>query len=280
MVDLRALTSNRLVQDEDGIWHCGSSADVSYPASGNDACFAVEDQSFWFGHRNACIVEALRQFPPPGAIFDVGGGNGFVARRLQDEGLDVVLVEPGRSGARNARSRGIRQVVCATLEASGFAAGSLRAVGLFDVVEHTPDDCLFMERLHGLLSEQGRVYLTVPALPWLWSDEDVAAGHHRRYTSRSLSELLNGAGFSVDFVTAIFGFLPLPIFCSRVLPCRLHLRLPAGAHSRSGLRRQHGVRSSLVGRLLRSYLQREVGRIQAHRTTRFGGSLLAVATRR
>lgn len=106
MVDLRALTSNRLVLNEDGIWHCGSSADVSYPASGNDACFAVEDPSFWFGHRNACILETVRQFSPPGAIFDVGRGNGFVARRLQDEGLDVVLVEPGRGGPRNARRRG------------------------------------------------------------------------------------------------------------------------------------------------------------------------------
>ena len=64
----------------DGVWFTKTSSEnaLSYPSDGNDQCFRVEDSSYWFGHRNTCIVELVRQFPPNGLIFDIGGGNGFV----------------------------------------------------------------------------------------------------------------------------------------------------------------------------------------------------------
>jgi hypothetical protein len=76
---------------EDGIWYSAETRPVSYPSDGNDACFALEDVSFWFAHRNDCIVAAARKFPPPPgeAIFDLGGGNGFVARGLLDAGFGL-----------------------------------------------------------------------------------------------------------------------------------------------------------------------------------------------
>jgi hypothetical protein len=80
----------------------------------------VEDSSFWFAHRNSCILEAIKLFPPRGEFFDVGGGNGYVERAIQESGIDVVLVEPGLAGVRNALHRGVRQVVRATLDDAGL----------------------------------------------------------------------------------------------------------------------------------------------------------------
>ena len=37
--------------------------------------------------------------------------------------------------------------------------------------------------------------ITVPALQSLWSDEDEAAGHHRRYRRRALDDFMSGHGF-------------------------------------------------------------------------------------
>lgn len=119
MIDLTTISSN-LQQTSDGIWRSRSSSSISYPDWGNEACFQVEDASFWFRHRNACILEAVQQFPPPGPVFDIGGGNGFVAKGMQDAGIDVVLVEPGEAGAVNAQRRGIRSVICATLADAGW----------------------------------------------------------------------------------------------------------------------------------------------------------------
>src|SRR5689334_24870025 len=134
-----------------GLWTARTVSDVSYPESGNDLCFAVEESSFWFRHRNNCIVEAVKSFPSAGAFFDVGGGNGYVALALQNAGFEVVLVEPGLSGARNALKRCVHHVVRATLEDAGFRPEVLCAVGLFDVIEHIEDDRGFLARIAELL---------------------------------------------------------------------------------------------------------------------------------
>ncbi len=220
-------------------------SDVAYPEDGNSLCFAIEESSFWFQHRNCCILEAIRLFPPPGTLFDVGGGNGYVALAIEKSGQQVVLVEPGPAGVRNALKRGVTSVVRATLDDLGALPETVPAVGLFDVIEHIEDDSGFVEKINRFLAPGGRVYVTVPAHGLLWSHEDVHAGHSRRYTTRTLSGLLKNAGYSLDFVTYFFSFLPLPILFRRVLPYRLGF-----GHSKispESIRSDHQLRSPLLG---------------------------------
>jgi SAM-dependent methyltransferase len=174
---------------------------VSYPQDGNSLCFAVEDSSFWFRHRNQCILEVMKRFSPRGTVYDVGGGNGYVARALQDAGLDVVLVEPGADGVQNALKRGVRKVVHGTLDDVEVLPGSVAAVCMFDVIEHIANDLGFLQGIHRLMEPRGRIYITVPAYGWLWSHEDCAAGHARRYTLRTLCQTLYAAGYEMEFDT-------------------------------------------------------------------------------
>ncbi|MCX6254990.1 MAG: hypothetical protein NTV31_11015, partial [Bacteroidia bacterium] len=71
---------------KDGIWYSKTKSNVSYPENGNDLCFKIEDNSFWFKHRNNCIISVLKNYPPESEIFDIGGGNGFVAAELERNG--------------------------------------------------------------------------------------------------------------------------------------------------------------------------------------------------
>jgi len=258
-----------------GLWTARSVSEVSYPESGNDFCFAVEDSSFWFRHRNACILEAARLFPPPGTVFDVGGGNGFVACALQDAGWEVVLVEPGPRGAANALRRGVRHVVRAAMDDAGFLPGTIPAIGLFDVLEHIEDPHRFLASIKACLMPGGRIYITVPASQWLWSREDVDAGHFRRYSLPELSGTLRKAGLEVEFATHFFGFLPLPQLLWRVLPYRLGLASAPPSAERA--RAEHQASGSTVNRVLRVLTGRELRRLQRRRVSRFGGSCLAVA---
>jgi len=277
MIDLSTI-SRDLEPTAEGYWRCKSSSPVSYPDWGNRACFQVEDSSFWFQHRNACILEAVNQYPPPGPLFDIGGGNGFVAKALQDAGLEVVLVEPGTTGALNACRRGVRCVISATLQDAGFLPATLPAIGLFDVVEHMENDREFLELVRTDLCAGGRVYLTVPAYRALWSGEDEEAGHHRRYGRSSLRQLLGGAGFAVEFLTGIFRFLPPIIFVVRSLPYRLNLAASAGSQDVAGdMRRQHEIKSALVRRPIHWMQRHEIARIRSRRESKFGASWLAVA---
>jgi SAM-dependent methyltransferase len=275
MIDLPTISGN-LEQTPEGVWCCRSRSSISYPEWGNEACFQVEDSSFWFRHRNACILEAVRQYPPPGPLFDVGGGNGFVAKFMQDAGFEVVLVEPG-TGAGNARRRGIQYVVRATLEDAGFLPDILPAVSLFDVVEHMEDDRKFLETIRSHLSANGRVYLTVPAYQALWSREDIVAGHHRRYSGRAIRALLVEAGFTVEYLTGFFQFLPPAILALRVIPFRLGLAISSEADEVGKIRRHHEIKSGWISGPLHWIQQCEIARIRRRRQTRFGASWLVVA---
>ena len=180
-------------------------ATLSYPQDGHARYLLLEDGSYWFAHRNRIIADALRRHPPPGLLLDVGGGNGYVTRRLLDEGFDAALLEPGPVGAGNARRlRGIPRVIQSTLEEAGLAPASLGAAGCFDVLEHVEDDAGLVARIHGLLVPGGLLFATLPARSWLWSRADEEAGHHRRYSRDGVSRML-GAGFELIRFTSFFG---------------------------------------------------------------------------
>jgi len=260
--------------DEQGIWTAKTRASVSYPSDGNETCFSVEDSSFWFRHRNACIVRVVRAFPPAGPIFDIGGGNGFVAQGLSAAGWNTILVEPGAVGARNAKRRGLAHVVCSTLEDAEFRPHSLPAVGMFDVLEHLEDDTKALRELANLMIEGGRLYITVPAYRWLWSRDDESAGHFRRYTAGLLSTRLRESGFEVEFSSYIFAFLPPAILVQRTLPSMLGFeRFFRGKDTV----REHSAPSGPLQRLFSQVLSSELSVLEKRRSLPFGGSCLVVA---
>lgn len=259
--------------DPRGYWYARHEQPVSYPEDGNDSCFSFEDDSFWFRHRNNVIASLMRRFPPGGSIFDIGGGNGYVAAGLESAGFSTVVVEPGRTGAENACRRGLRNVVNATIEAAQFTPETLDAVGLFDVLEHIQDESRFLSSVRQLIKPGGRIYLTVPAFQFLWSREDECAGHYRRYTRKSLAAVLRESGFQVEFVTHFFWFLPLPVFLLRSIPSRLGWRKDPS----TALAKREHAHQGFPGKLLDRVLSGELAWLNAGRTIPLGGSCLAVA---
>ncbi len=276
MIDLRSVSKGLELRD-DGIWYSKDREKLSYPSDGNDTCFAIEDSSFWFQHRNQCIASLAASFPPPhnGTIFDVGGGNGFVALGLEQAGFSVALLEPGERGAFHAKQRGLTHVVCSTLKAAQFRSHSLPAVGIFDVLEHIQDAQSFLLSIKEALRQDGLLYLTVPAYPALWSAEDELAGHFRRYTLKTLNRALNDAGFEVEFATYIFRFLPLPIFLMRTLP--YWLGFAAKKLDKETTARDHTAPRGSTQTLLDFLLRAEVENLDRKAPMAFGGSCLVAA---
>jgi SAM-dependent methyltransferase len=270
--------AGNLTVDSHGIWVTGNDqAEVSYPEEGNRQYFEIEDKSFWFRHRNNCIIAALNLYPPKGPVFDVGGGNGFVARRLLDEGFEAALIEPGHAGAFNARTkRNIPYVLRATLEECSFSDGSLSAVSLFDVLEHIEDDCKFLTEVCNLLKPGGYLYLTVPAYGWLWSGSDISAGHYRRYSPEDLSQLLN-EHFDILFITSFFRALVFPVLALRTAPYRLGFsisrKIPAAE-------REHGLSGGIAVRVLQRLFLKEVKQISSGISKFPGTSCMFIAKKK
>jgi SAM-dependent methyltransferase len=274
VIDLAAI-SDGLVRTAGGFWETrnDSGEPISYPPGDTSLCFEVEESSFWFAHRNDVIAAAVKRFPPRGAIFDIGSGNAFVAKGLAGLGYDVVPIEPGRDGALNALKRGLTNVVRGTLADTRFHPGTLGAVGLFDVLEHIEDDVAFLRSIRPLLTDGAPVYLTVPSGPWLWSVDDEAAGHFRRYVPRTLGAAFDAAGFEILYLTHFFALLTLPVALLRALPSRFGMRTAVGEGS---IRREHAVDGS-AGKILARLLAGETRTVARGRSIPFGTSILAVA---
>ncbi|MEK6255832.1 MAG: class I SAM-dependent methyltransferase [Chloroflexota bacterium] len=268
--------STTLVKQADGIWVSTSSSSYSYPDEGNSLVFPAEDNLFWFRHRNKCIVEAVNAFPAQGPIFDIGGGNGVVSLALKNAGYQSILVEPGKHGIQNAQSRGLNPLISSTMEDANFKENSLPAVGMFDVLEHIENDIEFLSYIHTRLKKDGKIYLSVPAYSQMWSHEDVFANHYRRYTIRLLADVLNASGFTVDYATYMFSFLPFPLFLMRTLPYRLKLDKWLSPDRNKAAKTNLGI----LGSTLESAFSFELSAIRKGKSIPFGGSGLVAATRR
>ena len=210
-----------------------------------------------------------------GTIFDIGGGNGFASSNLANAGFDVILVEPGKIGAYNAKKRGLKNVICATTEAANFKQNSLSAIGLFDVIEHIEDDFCFLRSIKSLIKKNGYLYVSVPSFSFLWSELDVLAGHFRRYTLGDMYKLLKSSEFEVVFSSYIFRFLPIPIFLLRSLPYKM--RLSKKERKPTDVSRDHVVKGGLIAKILIAIFKPEITNLNNRRLMRFGSSCLIVA---
>ncbi len=268
-----SLLGSHLQRGDDGIWYARERVPISYLEEGNEVCFELEEKSFWFKHRGSCLAAVVRRFSPAGPLYDIGGGNGFVSRTLMDAGFDTVLVEPGETGARNAARRGITNVVCATLATAKFPDDAFPAAGMFDVLEHIEDDADFLAQTHRCLAPGGRLFITVPAFSWLWSDDDVAAGHFRRYTISQLRRRVAAAGFQTLYATYLFSPLPLPLFALRSVRSLFgQRRLPRASYGKLHQSRASSITDRIWAAELRS--------VENGSVIPFGSSVLLVAEKR
>lgn len=276
-MNIELIASN--IELRDGIWYSKSRSGIFYPEDANDVCFELENSGFfWFIHRNNCIVEIVKQFNPgKEPLIDIGGGNGFVSEAIGKEDIETVLIEPGSNGIANAKKRGLKNLVCFTFEDAQLINDSLPNVGLFDVLEHIENDTDFLQKIFSCLKPGGKVFITVPAYQFLWSNEDVHAGHFRRYTLNTIHKKLETCGFEVLYETYLFSFLSLPIFLFRTLPGIFKTKHKKTARKNNKMK--NGI-VRLPGLILNPFMEWELRKIRRRERVRFGTSCLIVAIKK
>jgi SAM-dependent methyltransferase len=189
----------------------------------------------------------------------------------------VVGMDPFAEGLRHARRRCGAALVRGDIHHPPFLV-RFDLIGLFDVLEHLPDDGAVLRRLHGLLEEGGTLALTVPASPALWSDVDVAARHCRRYTAAGLRDRLAGAGFRVVRCTPFMMSLYPPVWAARKLAGSRGAAAESPDRLRARVENELRVRPG-INELMLGILGAEARWLARRRALPFGTSLLAVAAR-
>jgi SAM-dependent methyltransferase len=171
------------------------------------------ERSWWYRGRAKVVESVTRALGSSLSILDFGAGYGGMERTLSVHGT-VSAFEPDAEARMNAKNRAYASVYDSMEEA---LAHSYDALALFDVLEHIEDDSAFLRRAHDSLREKGKLVLTIPAMPFLWSAHDVAHHHYRRYTKQTLTKVLIDAGFSIEKVSYWNMFLFFPAALARLL---------------------------------------------------------------
>ena len=96
----------------------------------------------------------------------------------------------------------------------------------YNVLEHIEDHVAALRSMARLVRPGGRIVLIVPAFPFAMSPVDIATGHVRRYTKKSMRRALAEAGLTVEQPA-----LRQRARSDRVLPG--HQRVPADAEGRA-----------------------------------------------
>jgi len=93
-------------------------------------------------------------------------------------------------------------------------------VALLDVLEHVEEDRASLESIARRLKPGGKILLTVPAHPWMWSAHDVVNHHKRRYTKKGFRQVIEAAGLKVETLT-YFNSLLFPLAAAARLAGRV-----------------------------------------------------------
>lgn len=177
----------------------------------------LEDTYWWFRARRCLVRWLLERFrvPQGGLVLDAGCGTGGTYAALRDR-WQVVGCDLAPLAMQYCRRRGMQLGVVGDVTALPVRDQVFDAVISCDVFEHLPEDKPAARALFEATKPGGIIVVTVPALPWLWSEHDEALDHRRRYTRQALHALLSGAGWHVELLNYTVSLLLPPIVVFRV----------------------------------------------------------------
>lgn len=238
----------------------------------------LEERHFWFqGRRNIFFDLIERRLLAEGStgkqleILEIGCGAGGMllplSRYGRVTGLDIAV-----DYLRFCQHRGFQRVVAASGYELPFADHSFDMVALFDTIEHIPHDDQVLAEVRRVLRPGGKVFISVPAYQFLYSQNDRVAHHLRRYTAGRLRNVMEGAGLTVQKLTYFNTFL-FPLILPAVMVLKLKEKMLGLPDGQTNLSHEF---SPPVNRLFATVMSAERFWLR-HIEFPFGHSLIAMA---
>jgi len=191
---------------------------------------SVEREHWWFQGRRAIISNVISKMdlPQNPVILEAGCGTGGNLETLSKSGATYAFeMNDGALNVARKNAYGTEIHRGQLPDAVPFPERQFDLICMFDVLEHIADDVMAIEKLSQKLAPDGYFFVTVPALPMLWSAHDVKLHHHRRYVRRQLIEVMQQAGLAVSWAS-YFNFTLLPVAVASRLYAKLRGIRPAG----------------------------------------------------
>ena len=184
--------------------------------------YRFEDRYWWFVARRHLITSLLEtHYARAGQlqILDIGCGTGAMLDELKPFG-EVIGADFSPEALQFCVTRGApgevqKKLARADVRRLPFADSTFDVVTAMDIIEHIDDDKTASSEIFRVLKPGGRLLVTVPAFPSLWSEHDEALHHFRRYTAPRLKDLFQRVGLRVKKLSYTVTTLFPPIWVYR-----------------------------------------------------------------
>ena len=188
-----------------------------------DRMAELDGLHWWYRARReilAALIQRRIGLPTGARILEIGCGTGHNVLMLQRFGqVDAIEIDPAARAVASKRLG--RKVGDASLPAlEGIPENTYDMVAILDVLEHVDADREALASIARRLRPGGKILITVPAHPWMWSAHDVVNHHQRRYTRKTLRTVIRAAGLKLDMMS-YFNSLLFPLAATARLAGRL-----------------------------------------------------------
>ena len=188
-----------------------------------DRMAELDDRHWSYRARRAILATLIARrlrLPANPRILEIGCGTGHNLEMLQRFGTaDGIEIDPAaRALAAERLGRPIGDAPLPAL--NGVEDGAYDLVAILDVLEHVEADKEALESIARKLKPGGKILITVPAHPWMWSAHDVVNHHKRRYTRPALRQVIEAAGLKIELLSW-FNSLLFPLAAAARIAGRL-----------------------------------------------------------
>jgi SAM-dependent methyltransferase len=169
-----------------------------------DRMAELDERHWWYRARReilAALIARQIRLPEGARILEIGCGTGHNLQMLERFGrADGIEIDPAARAVAEARlGRPIGGAPLPGLD--GVEEGAYDLVAILDVLEHVDEDREALRSIGRRLKPDGRILVTVPAHPWMWSAHDEVNHHKRRYTRRTFRAAVGEAGLRVELLS-------------------------------------------------------------------------------
>ena len=176
----------------------------------------LQIDNWWFGKgRNKIVIDVLRRSVDNfhgSRLLDVGCSEGAFLDYLSQNKINFTAIDNDQNAINFCKKRGhgdrVEQGDILNLR---FADNSFDVVTALDVIEHVEDDAAALNEIKRVCRKNGIIFFMLPAHQWLWSSNDIAYRHWRRYSKKMVRELLHNSDLEIITLT-YFNILLFPAF--------------------------------------------------------------------
>lgn len=164
-----------------------------------DIEWQVESFHWWFTVRRKLLEDILASIniSKKEWAIDIGCSVGSNLQVLNSTGINAIGLDYSRYALSFAKKKTKSPLINGDANKLPLRSRSVGLIVATDILEHLEEDVNGISEFNRVLKNGGILILTVPAFSYLHGNQDIIAGHKRRYSLKEILDKLRQGGFDI-----------------------------------------------------------------------------------